>query len=167
MQHVEESLSLAYVQAIAGAAGVALGTLSYDYGIDGSFRPIKKLGKRRMIDGYALDFQLKASTRCQVEPTHIVYDLEAKTFNDLVDRDDASIPCILILLVLPPQSELWLTISEQELLLRHCCYWHMVTGEPSDNESSVRVRISREQLLTPDTLRDLLSSVSEGGWSYD
>jgi hypothetical protein len=44
--HIMESLSRAYIQAIAGRVGMNLRIeqrLEFDYGIDGTFRPIKNL----------------------------------------------------------------------------------------------------------------------------
>jgi hypothetical protein len=165
-QQIEELLSLAHVQAIASRAGVSLSLPDRDYGIDGTFRQIRLLGSRRFPSGYALDFQLKASTRYQVEPNHIVYDLEVKTHNDLINRRLTShaIPCILILKTLPATSSQWMEVSEEGVFLKGGCYWEYLQGVPSTNQETIRVRIPRMQQLTPESLLMMLSYVTTGEW---
>lgn len=41
-------------------------------------------------------------------------------------------------------------------MLNHCCYWHIVTGEATSNVTSKRVAIPADQLLTPQSLLELL-----------
>lgn len=98
-----EGLSRACVQAIAARAGLNLSIREFDYGIDGTFHEVALLPGRRVETGRCLNFQLKASTRWQLIETEekIAYDLEAKTYNDLVERQQGVLPCLLILLILP------------------------------------------------------------------
>ena len=123
-QQIEELLSLAYVRAVASRAGVDLFLPERDYGIDGSFRPLKLRKSRRFPIGYALDFQLKASKRCQIKPEHIVYDLEVRTYNDLIYHrlEKHPIPCVLLLKVVPSDSNQWLDVSEEGLFMGGGCY---------------------------------------------
>ena len=103
-QQIEELLSCAHVQAVASRAGVSISFPDRDFGVDGTFRQIAVLGSRRFPSGFALDFQLKASTRYQIELDHIVYDLEVKTYNDLIARrlGRGTVPCIRLLTKAPP-----------------------------------------------------------------
>ena len=79
-----------------------------------------------MTEAVALDFQLKASINCIIEQEYIAYDLEVKTYNDLIDRrinqGNATIPCILLLKVLPSAQNNWITVSEESLNLNGACY---------------------------------------------
>lgn len=111
---VEELLSWAHVQAVAWRAGVSISIPERDFGVDGTFRQLAILGSRRFPGGYALDFQLKASKQCLVEAKDIGYDLEVKTYNDLVTRNAGkyTIPCLLLLKVIPTDSSLWTDSSE-------------------------------------------------------
>src|SRR5258705_2116714 len=87
LQHTEECLSLAYVHALAGRAGVNLAAQRvHDYGIDGTFRSIKIVGTRRVESGFAVDFQMKATINWEYNGPDVAYDLEAKTYNDMVQR---------------------------------------------------------------------------------
>jgi hypothetical protein len=167
-QQIEELLSWAHVQAIAGQAGVDLSLPGRDFGVDGTFRTLTVLGSRRFPSGFALDFQLKASTRCQIELEHVVYDLEVKTYNDLINRRLSGyvIPCILVLKALPLDPTQWLESSEAGLVLRGGCYWEYLQGNPSLNKETVRIRIPREQLLTSDSLLILLNRVIAREWLW-
>ncbi len=165
-QQIEELLSCAHVQAIASRAGVSISFPDRDFGVDGTFRQIAVLGSRRFPNGFALDFQLKASTRYQIEPDHIVYDLEVKTYNDLIARrlGGGAIPCILILKTLPSDTSQWMEISEEGLLLKGGCYWEYLQGNPTPNQEKVRVRVPRRQQLTPEALSMMLANVMTGKW---
>src|SRR5262245_21572988 len=154
--HTEESLSLAFVHALTGIAGVNLANpRRHDYGIDGTFQPVTE-GSRRIETGFPVDFQMKSTVNWEEDGQEIIYDLEAKTYNDLVGRHPDAVPCILILLCLPKARNQWLASSNKELALRHCCYWSKLTGEPPQNVSTQRIRIPRKNLLTPDGIREIL-----------
>ena len=44
------------------------------------------------------------------------------------------------------------------LILRHCCYWMKLSREPTDNDSTKRIRIPRSNLLTPDAVLAILET---------
>jgi hypothetical protein len=116
-QHIAESLSWAYVRASAGRAGLNLAIREYDYGVDGGFDEVVIRQKRRVESGFSLSCQLKASTQWQLDPIDVIHDLEVKTYNDLVLRRNirTAIPCILILLALPADSDQWLICEASQL----------------------------------------------------
>jgi hypothetical protein len=160
---IEECLSRAYVYAVAGRAGVNLAGSIKDYGTDGTFREVERFNGKRLESGWSLDFQLKASIRCSFEDDSLVYDLEADTYRNLLHRrTNGATPIVLIVMALPPEADQWLCHSEDELLLRRCCYWWVVDGPWSDNTSTVRIRIPRQQQLTPESLTVLLADVKSG-----
>jgi hypothetical protein len=174
-QHIQEDLSRAYIQAVSARAGVnlSLGTLAHDYGVDGTFHQVTirayvdKAGEkrqRRLNSGFNLEFQCKASTEWFEEPDAIVYDLEAKTYNDLVQRaaTQNATPLVLILMCLPRAEAEWFLLTENHLFLRKCCYWHRLTGSETGNTSQKRIRIPKAQLLDPTTVVDLLKRVERG-----
>lgn len=165
-QHIAEALSRAYVRAIAGRAGFNLAIREYDYGVDGSFDEVVVRQNRRVESGFSLSFQLKASTLWQLDSMHVIYDLEVKTYNDLILRRSikTATPCILILLALPADSNDWLICDESELRLKGTCYWEYLSGNSSANRSSVRIRIPRSQRLTPESLITLMQNVKTGDW---
>jgi hypothetical protein len=168
-QIIEELLSAAHVQAVAARAGVSISSFDKDFGVDGSFRQTTATGNRRFTSGYALDFQLKASMNCFLEPEFIAYDLEVKNYNDLVHRrvsSDAT-ACILILKVLPSDLSQWLVPARDGLFMGGACYWEYIDGDISKNKKSVRIRISREQEFTPESLLRLMTCAREYSNSGD
>ncbi|NJL84454.1 MAG: DUF4365 domain-containing protein [Chloroflexaceae bacterium] len=165
-QHTEEEISRVHIQVIAAQAGVNIDYPNRDYGIDGTFQPIAVLDKRYVAAGYPLDFLLKASTQSNARSEVIVYDLEVKTYNDLVQRRlrTGATPCILVLKVLPLDQHQWLETSEEGLLIRCACYWEYLEGKPSANLKTVRIAIPRTQQLTPASLSNLLNLIEKGEW---
>lgn len=156
-QHAQETLSKAYIHALAAKAGVNLALEPcHDYGVDGAFRPIVSRDGRLVDSGFNLEFQLKSTTRWSVENDHIVYDLEAKTYNDLATREPEADGCVLILLCLPTNEEQWLETTHDALTLRNCCYWFRIEGMPTDNKEQIRVRIPRQNLLTAESVQQIL-----------
>lgn len=166
-QHIAEALSRAHVRAIAGRAGLNSAIREYDYGVDGTFDEVVVRQSRRVESGFSLSFQLKASTQWQFDSNYIIYDLEVKTYNDLILRRNmrAAIPCILILLALPSDSTQWLLCEESEIRLRGACYWEYLSGSLTENRASVRIRILRSQRLIPESLLALMENVKTGEWS--
>ena len=160
--HREESLCRAYVQAVAAQAGLNFSWLAYDYGVDLSLRAVEKVGKRYLDLGIALDLQLKATTRAKILPTHVVYDLEAKTYQHL-RLADAKRPRILVLLVLPGEESKWLSQSPEELILRHCAYWMSLRGmPPSKAKKTVRIAIPKENIFAAGAVPQLLARLQQG-----
>jgi Domain of unknown function (DUF4365) len=165
-QSVEELLSIAHIQAIAGYAGVSMSYFDLDYGFDGTFRSIRARGSRLVTQGLAVDFQLKASINCTVDAEYIVYDLDVKNYNDLIERrlSNSGIPCILLLKTLSTNRDNWLSAFEDSLVLGGGCYWAYLNGELSTNSKTVRIRIARTQLFLPESLQWMLNNVDLGIW---
>lgn len=161
-EHTQEALSLAYVHALAGRAGLNLGPrTTFDYGIDGTFWPVKVRDGALVESGYPVRFQLKATINWTHDGTDVVYDLDARAHRNLTEREPGEALAILILLCLPKDSTEWLSNTETELYLRHCCYWHRVPGPPTENASKQRIRIPRGNLLTAEALRSIMAVARE------
>lgn len=134
---------------------------THDYGVDGQFDPVVFRGSRRIVSGHPLAFQVKATINWELVEGNIVYDLEAKTYDDIVGRSDSEITMILVLLCLPKDQSEWHEATLSKTTIRHCCYWHMLRGEPCGNSSSKRIYIPAKNLLTPDSLKTLLAAEKE------
>jgi hypothetical protein len=160
LQHTQESLCLAHIYALAGVAGVNYAVKHvYDYGVDGQFAAVTPRRNGRLAtSGYPLDFQAKATINWDLVDGNIVYDLEAKTYDDMVSRDVSETTLLLILLCLPKSLVEWHESTESATTIRHCCYWQVLHGEPCGNKSTKRIFIPVANLLTPDTLKALLAA---------
>lgn len=159
LEHAQEAISLAYVHALAGAAGLNLAPpTTFDYGIDGTFHPVKNVGGRLIQSAFPVEFQMKSTTVWRHEGDHVVYDLSARAHHILTDRERGQAMAILILLCMPPEAVDWVVGSEEHLHLRRCCYWYRPPGPPTENTATVRIRIPRTQVLTADSLRGIMAT---------
>ena len=162
IQHTQESLCLAHIYAVAGVAGVVHDLrATHDYGVDGQFDPVVFRGTRRVVSGHPLAFQAKATINWELVDGHIVYDLEAKTHDDIVSQTDAEVTMLLLLLCLPKDQAAWHEATLSETTIRHCCYWHILRGSPCGNASSKRIYIPATNLLTPESLKALMAAEKE------
>lgn len=160
--HRQEALCRAYVQAVAALAGVGTSVPVPDYGVDLSLRNIEQRGGRHLDTRLQLDLQLRSTTRANVSDTHVSYDLDVQTYDFL--RELSQVRCVLVVLVLPDDETLWLSQSVEELIVRHCAYWHSLRGvNPTTAVSSVRITIPRSQVFSVDTVRAILNRLGQGG----
>lgn len=159
--HIGEVLSKSYIQTVAAQAGMKCETGNPEYGVDITLREIVYLYGKLRPSGFPIDCQLKSTINWELKNGRIVYDLRGKNYNDLVLREGGS-PFILILLCLPKDRLLWVELDEEQLSIRKCCYWIKLTGDRIENESTKRIFIPRDQLVTPDTLKDLMERCKRG-----
>lgn len=107
-----------------------------------------------------LNAQLKATSVPRLEEFDLVYDLKVKNYDDL--RKKSQVPRILIVLVLHEEPEKWMKITEQKTTWYRCCYWTSVEGEGDvSNKETVRIRIPRKNMFTPELLRRLMNLIAD------
>jgi hypothetical protein len=169
-EHTKEALCRAYVQAIAGRAGTnaSISDREFDYGIDGTFNEVHvralQNGKNRLVEsGFKWDFQLKCTVKWKVEGTDLIYDLAAKAHNDLAIRAATvgTTAAVLIVLCLPPETDNWMALDEEQLILRKCGYWFRITTAPTDTGTPVTIRIPRAQIFSAEALRELFTTLRQ------
>lgn len=162
LEHMKERLSIAYVSAVAAKAGVACRpTTAPEYGTDAYLVRINHVNGKYVETGWILNCQVKSTSNWEIQSTQIAYDMDVDDFNKLAEWDGAT-PCILILFCVPDGLDKWLTVDEDELIVKQCCYWTKISEPPTTNKSKKRVFVPRSQLLTPDTINDLLERVRQG-----
>jgi len=129
-EQIKSAISSHFVQLVASRRGFKCVAPTFDHGGDLTVTRasvIERQGRTRYLDsGQYVDVQLKCTCEDQIERTDesIKYDLEAKTYNDLVyrRRSNAIVPLVLVLLVLPNDPETWLTVSADELVVKRAAY---------------------------------------------
>jgi hypothetical protein len=150
-QQIKEQLSRSYIELLINRGGFKQAKLDVDHGVDLYITR----AQRRVRNGVAryfdtLEFigvQLKCTCLASVEELndHIVFDLEAKTYNDLVDsvQEKSSTPLFLVLMVLPDDAETWVEVREHEIVLAKCAYWYRPseTDLPTTNTATRRILI--------------------------
>lgn len=160
-EHRKEFLGRAYVRAVAAAAGVVVASGEPDYGRDLTLSQVSLLHGKLRESGVSLDFQLKSSAAVIEGEGELRYDLDVDAHNGMVSRPPGA-PLLLLLYRLPHDEAEWLSIDEESLLMRRCCYWHRVTGSVSSNTTTVRIAIPRIQLFDAAALTGLLDEQAAG-----
>lgn len=164
--HMKERLSAAYVQAVAARAGIKLfGDDVTEYGIDGYFQRIRRLPDGGYKEGGAIiQCQVKATTTSFIQNNEIIYDMKVRAYNKLVDVREDDPPTFLILFRVPSEDDIdsWLTLDDNQLTLKRCCYWQYITGPPSSNKEWQRIKIPIQQRFTPDAVNNFFVMLKEG-----
>jgi Domain of unknown function (DUF4365) len=160
----KEEFSYAYVHAIAAVAGYDCAISKRPLDNDGIDITITALGIQGIRKRPRIELQVKCSSRMDiVHEDYIKYPLEVSAYNNL-RFDDPTIPCLLIVVLVPDEIEEWIDISESELLIRKCGYWISLAGEPeTDNTKCITISIPRVNLFKPDTLKNLIHNIGAGG----
>jgi len=161
--HRMESLSRAYLQAVAAKAGLSYSTHGYDYGIDISLREIADINGRYVDTGFQVDVQLKSTTQAIELEAEIKYDLDIRAY-DFLRSPSAGVTRLLVLLVLPVDEEMWMAQSIEELCLRRCAFWLLLQDAPArESTTTVRVSIPKENVLTSSALQDMFRRMRKKG----
>ena len=152
----KEALSRVYVKAVAARAGY--GTAHPDPDRDSVDLQIRAGGAMRP----ALDLQLKATVNLgEPHDGHLGFPLKLKNYNDL--RMETQTPRLLVVLDLPKDENRWMTITADELVLRHRAYWLNLRGrEEITNLSSTTVRIPTGNVFDVENLRMLMKQSRKG-----
>lgn len=154
----KEGLSLVYAKALAVRAGFSISVPrpdrdSVDLRIQtgGAYRP-------------ALDLQLKAtSSLAEAKNGLLPFRLPIKNYDDL--RVETQTPRLLVVLELPKDEKQWMTVTMKKLILRRRAYWLNLQRdhEKVTGQDTVTVRIPEQNVLTVDTLRELMEQSRLGG----
>jgi len=160
--HRMESLSRAYVQAVAAQAGLNYSFRIYDYGTDVSLGEVREVGGVYTETGFAIDIQLRSSSLAQVREQEVAYDQDVRTY-DFLRQEGVVIPRILVLMVLPADEAEWIGQTEAGLELRRCAYWLSCRGyAPTANTSSVRLAIPRTNVFGVEAVRAMFDRLRRG-----
>ena len=152
----QEALSRAYAHAVAARAGYI--TAVYEVDRDGVDLRIQAGGSMRP----ALDLQLKATINLGASSNgYFRFPLKRRNYDLL--RTETQTPRLLVVLDLPKDERLWMTITADKLILRYRAYWLNLKGaEETSNKTSVTVRIPERNLFAVDSLRALMEQSRQG-----
>jgi hypothetical protein len=157
----KQEFSKAYVKAVAAACGYATKEPSVDD--DSVDLCLAARGGEGTVRSPQLDLQLKCTAQQVVAETTVNFPLEIKNYEELRPTD-FMVPRILVIVIVPNDVSLWITHTENELLLRHCGYWYSLRGMPAtDNETTVTVNVPRSQVFNVAGLNDIMQRIGNGG----
>jgi len=151
----KEQFSIAYVRAVAAAAGVNIYKPEVDDdSVDIGF--CTRIVRERM-QRPKLEAQLKCTAGAAGDETAFRFPLKVKNYNDL--RGDDLVPRVLILVIVPPDVIGWLTQTAEQMVLRKSAFWVQLTGQPETaNNTTVTVSVPKNQLFDVPALRRLLET---------
>lgn len=163
-QHRQEALSRVYVRAVAASAGANIAVPEHDYGIDFTLSEVVERNDKknvRYVQTNDVNLQLKCSSRLEFDEGIITYDLESKSYNDLVMETVS--PLILVVVDFPEKEAEGIVFSEDCLVMRKCAYYVSLRGKPpTDNVSTKRIEIPVNQIFDPESLKEIFRRVREG-----
>jgi hypothetical protein len=153
----KQAFSKAYARAVAAVAGFKVDEPETDDdSIDMRFSAGATLPRRPQIEA-----QLKCSADDELRIEDFSFWLSKKNYDDL--RATTLVPRILVVVRVPLEPAQWLDLSEQELVLSYCGYWHSLSGAPEiTNETGMTLRIRREHVFTPGQLQAMMAVVETG-----
>ena len=158
---IKEELSYAYLHAVAAKVGYSCDRPHKDRdSID--VKVMARCGEGEGIEFTSpeLSFQLKATVNCEISDGKFAFDLPIKNYRDL--KKNHPFPRLLLILVLPVNSEEWLAVSGDNLIAKKCCYWCNIKPLPDvGNESKRRIDIMTSNLLTPESLKLLMEKAAK------
>jgi hypothetical protein len=158
---VKEELSYAYLHAIAAKAELSCQKVDKDRdSIDARVSGAGFTDSSLSVSP-RLEVQLKATELLDLnaDDSEVPFALPLKNYKDL--RAQRTVPAILVVLSLPDDPERWLEASEESLVTRNCALWHDLSGAPeTSNTTSKTVHIKRTNLLTPDSLYEIMENVA-------
>lgn len=147
-----EQFSLAVVKAIAAAAGVSWSQPSVDDdSVDIAF-------SSRVYGRPRLEAQVKCSSGEHLYDDGVHFSLKRKNHDDL-RLVDVVIPRILIVVLVPQSVGEWLTMNEEQMVLRRCAWWSSLRSAPEilpAAAGSTTVVLPRGNRLDPPALAQLL-----------
>ncbi|MFT3775876.1 MAG: DUF4365 domain-containing protein [Minicystis sp.] len=157
---IKEELSYAYIHAIASRAELTCEIVRKDRdSIDLHIRARGRLHPESTLMSPQLAVQLKASVIDPLPDGAFDFRLTRKNYDDL--RQRSMVPRVLVVFAMPRDPARWLSLSEDELVLRRCAYWCSLFGLPdSPNEKYQEVRLDRKNAFTGEVLRDLMLKAS-------
>jgi hypothetical protein len=158
----QEKFSYAYLEAITTAAGYELllkGRAMDNAGIDLSIEVPGQLGR-------TLSPKLDAQVKCTMDQSFIrgdsiYYPLDVRNYERL-RHPNPSCPQFLFIMLVPPDRDDWIVVSEERSILKKCAFWLSLKGmESTSNTQTITVRIPRNNLLTPQSLQDIMFKIAE------
>jgi len=107
---------------------------------------------------HGIDFQLKATSKPEIQAGHLVHDLDVRTY-DLLRSPLRSAYGVLAVVIVGDDTDTWHQMDADGTHLARSAYFLPLIGmPPTANESTVRLKVPLTNLLTPTAMRMLMDS---------
>ena len=162
-QQIKEQVGKHLFFMIASQMGCKISELYLDNGVDFMLIPVEifdNTSKTRMLDsGSVVAIQLKCTTEKSIIRTKdgVKYDIEVKSFNDLIYRRKSrhgtkgiNIPLVLVLVVFSNEKDYLFSFDGKTLEAKSTIYWFYPKKEDklSLNSTKTRIFIPKGQEIT-------------------
>jgi hypothetical protein len=164
-EHLLDELATAYVQVVAATAGATIAVSRLGDGVYGTLSYIVQASKEELQeykfipDGVAVEFQIKGTSSAKAHKDFIEYDLKVRNYDLIVSRSPNATPLYLFLVCFGSETEDWIAIQKEQLILRASAYWWKRSSVPTKNSSTVRIEIPIASRLTPSALQYMLEGL--------
>lgn len=150
----KQLLSRSYVGAIA--AQIGLRSAIPDVDDDSVDLILQGRGFSSVIRNPQIEVQLKCTELDKGCTEFFSFQLPVKNYNDL-RGDDLICPRYLFVLVVPQDSNYWLSYETDHLKIKYKCYWVSLKNlDETNNENSITIKIPRKNLLTAASLKSIM-----------
>ena len=153
--------SIAYVRAVAAAAGCAVAIPEPDN--DKIDVTISSRVRGLVQKSPHINVQVKCEASGAIDGATLPYEIDAETYEVLIDPDHV-IPRILVVVLVPDNMQHWLDHSAHEMSFRHCGYWMCLRSEiplPAGQKSRT-VRLPTANRFDPVQLQAMMHCVADG-----
>lgn len=159
-----EDMSESFVRALCAYNGYNISRPDHDNdGFDISIRCTGKVSPDSLQNSTIIEAQLKSSYSdiTILDDGSINYVLKVKNYNWLIDSS-RMVPLILIVFHMQEDENLWLEQTNDWLKITKCAYWISLKGwGPTTNTSTITINIPSSNVLTKDSLHDIMEKVSK------
>jgi hypothetical protein len=159
----KQQLSVAYLHAVASAAGFACQAPGVDDdSVDRTLVARGWVHARSFLRSPKIDVQLKSMTRSPLAggEESFTFRLRKKNYDDL--RHRAMVPRLLVVLLLPRDRGQWVEQNDERLLSRYAAYYVSLAGMPgASHRGKVPVVLPRKNLLSVENLCRLMARASQ------
>jgi len=105
---------------------------------------------------HTLDFQLKATSNPDVQDDCLVHDLDIRTYNLLRSRQRSGYG-VLAVIVVADDTMAWHAMNHDGTTLTCSAYYLPLFGmPPTSNTATIRLKVPRNNLLTPSAMQTLM-----------
>ena len=161
----KELFSYAYVKAVAAVAGYSVREADRAMDNAGIDLTIQAPGEIGEVLFPRCDAQVKCTSSTDIiKENSINFPLPVNNYNILrSEKALATAPVILIVVLVPEEVRDWMSVSEQQIVLKKTAYWASLKGMPAtNNRNTVTVELPRINLLTPDNLTQIMEKIAQG-----
>ncbi|WP_312320695.1 DUF4365 domain-containing protein [Stenotrophomonas sp.] len=157
-----EEFQYAYVAALAAHAGLNRGDFRVDDdSLDVAFTASSKVPVSGPFKSPQIQFQLKCTRKADIASGSLSFKLKVKNYRDLSARTLA--PRYLVIMVVPANTDDWITYAPGTIGLQKECYWVSLAGKPpTSSTSKVTVKIPVANRLTTLTFKRMIDAASHG-----